>query len=953
MEPTDPPIWLTWPRAANAPAAERLVEAFAALGPRQRRFAKTPQGRAVLACLGGNAPYLADLALKHSPCLLNVIANGPDPVIASIFATLEKTPLRLNRATLARRLRTAKAQAALTIALADLGNIWTLPQITGALSTLAEVSLSAATRHLLRALHDEKLIRLPHPSAPEQNSGFAALALGKLGAGELNYSSDIDLVLLYDQQSPAYSEAAQPTLARLARDLVQLLSHRDAHGYVFRVDLRLRPDPAATPPVVSLATALNYYESQGRTWERAAFSKARPIAGDLALGETFLAAIRPFIWRRHLDFAAIGEIHAMKRRIDSQAAATAGLLGFDVKLGRGGIREIEFIVQTLGLVWGGQEPGLRIPQTLRALPALARAGHLPEAAARELAADYQQLRRVEHRLQMIADRQTHDLPSTESGLADFILLLGQPDFASAFPALLARVHEHFLAFFNAGAAPDQTIGIDPGAAGAPPPAFAAQLQDLGFTNQKHITERLRAWLSGNVAALRSERARALLSGLLPKLLATLAAQPEPDKVFARFDTLISRQSASVQLLALLQRSKTLLPRLAAILGAAPALAEHLAGEPQALEALLQPSARFAAPKPVLRRILRDARDLEDAVTRTRRFVHSEDFHLSAATLEFRLDADEAGRLRSNLAAAALSALLPRVIADQEARAGGLPHAAFAVVALGKAGGGEMLAGSDLDLMLIYDGPSGAEAPVQKFNRLAQSFTGVLTAQGPGGPLYKVDMRLRPSGNQGPVAVSLAAFRAYHATQSWVWERLALTRARVLAATPGFAPVVSAEILSALSRPAAAAAIRAGTASMRNRLSADLPATGPFDVKHRAGGMLELGFIAEALQLIHGPGEPSLFRANTASALRHLRDAGKLPARDAAALIAADHLWRTIQGINRITGLPDSAATPPPAMLAPLLRATNTAELAALLATMANTGQTVRDCFQRHIEDAPP
>ena len=192
------------------------------------------------------------------------------------------------------------------------------------------------------------------------------MALGKLGARELNYSSDIDLVLLFDPEAPVYSGEAQAMMARFARDLVTLLSHRDADGYVFRVDLRLRPDPGATPPVVALPTALSYYESHGRTWERAAFSKARPVAGDLALGTRFLAAIRPFIWRKNLDFAAIGDIHEMKRKIDARHEAD-GLLGLDVKLGRGGIREIEFIVQTLSLVWGGQDPHLRIPATLRCL----------------------------------------------------------------------------------------------------------------------------------------------------------------------------------------------------------------------------------------------------------------------------------------------------------------------------------------------------------------------------------------------------------------------------------------------------------------------------------------------------------------------------------------------------------------------------------------------------------
>jgi glutamate-ammonia-ligase adenylyltransferase len=332
----------------------------------------------------------------------------------------------------------------------------------------------------------------------------------------------------------------------------------------------------------------------------------------------------------------------------------------------------------------------------------------------------------------------------------------------------------------------------------------------------------------------------------------------------------------------------------------------------------------------------------------RRFVRREDFHLSVATLEGRLDADAAGRLRSSLAEAALTALLPRVIAQHEARYGHVRGAAFAVVALGKAGSGEMLAGSDLDLMLIYDHAPMETPPTQHFIRLANSLTGALTAQGPEGPLYKVDMRLRPSGNQGPVAVSLAAFRRYHLSHSWTWERLALTRARVMAATAGFGGIVSHEIVMALSREAEAAVICSDVLAMRDRVAAELPPAGPFDVKYRPGGMLELGFIAEALQLIHGPADPSLFRANTADALRALATARHLQAADATAMIAADHLWRTVQGIARITGLTEKETAPPQTTLAPLLRATGTGDLDALREAIVQAAETVRDCFQRYI-----
>jgi glutamate-ammonia-ligase adenylyltransferase len=937
-----------FPKPADQQAAARRLADFSGLGAAEQAFAATPEGAALLVALGGNAPYLAELACRDSGALLACMAAGPQAHVAALLDGLRALPPELARRELSATLRRVKRQAALAIAIADIGGLWPLERITGALSELAEVALRACVEHLLFELHEEGRINLPFPKTPSRQSGFTALALGKLGARELNYSSDIDLVLLYDPDAAPYPEDSHGMMARLARDLTTLLSARDEEGYVFRVDLRLRPDPSATPPVVALPTALAYYESHGRTWERAAFSKARPVAGDIALGEQFLAAIKPFIWRKYLDFAAVADIHEMKRQIDAQNGAQ-GLQGLDVKLGRGGIREIEFIVQTLGLVWGGQDPALRIPATLQALPAMARTGHLPEAEARELAADYRQLRRVEHRLQMVADRQTHALPSGEAALDAFIVFLGDTHFRRDFPALLARVHRHFLSFFDAGAEIERPA-LDPGVEGPPPAAFTQQLRGLGFTDDRHIAERLREWSSGRLPALRAERARELLEGLIPHLLAVLGQQPEPDKAFAHFDTLLSRQRAGVQLLSLFKRNPALLRRLAAVLGAAPALAEHLAQDAHALEALLSPNARFTAPRPVLRRQLTEAVDLEQAIAITRRFVRREEFHLSVATLEGRMDADKAGALRSALAESALSLLLPRVLAAHRARYGRVKGGAFAVVALGKAGAGEMLAGSDLDLMLIYDHAPAEIAPTQYFVRLSHAFTAALTAQGPEGPLYHTDMRLRPSGNHGPVAVSLASFRHYHEAESWTWERLALTRARVLAATPGFGAKVRQAILDALLREDIPEKIRADTLAMRDRLATEMPPRGPFDVKALPGGMMEVVFVAQALQLMHGPALPELFQPNTVAALRGLAQAGMLAGRDAETLIRADRFWRTIQGINRITGLSDRAETPPAAMLAPLLRATNTQDLAALRQEMAWTGAAARDCFDRIIKE---
>ncbi len=779
----------SWPQPHDTGAAERLIERFAALGRAEARLAARPPVIALLRSLGGNSPYLADLAVRESASLRALITNGPDAVIAVALNELAAVVPQGRRDRVAAALRRAKRVIALTTAVADIGGIWPLERITATLSDLAEATLSLAMAHLLRAAHDAGDLRLPDPRDPGSGGGFTVLGMGKLGARELNYSSDVDLVLLYDPAAPIYTERTQDHAmggftSRIARGLVSLMEARDADGYVFRTDLRLRPDPSVTPPAVALPAAISYYESMGQNWERAAMIKARPVAGDLGLGMAFLEAIRPFVWRRGLDFAAVADIHAMKRRIDEHRGGALAdapdpvsrIAGHNVKLGEGGIREIEFLAQTLQLVWGGRDPTLRVPTTLGALRLLERAGHIPRHAARELSTAYRFLRRVEHRLQMTADRQIHELPQRAVELERFATFMGYQDatsFATELLRHLRQVRIRYAEVFEL--VPDllepSTLGLqlDFSGVGVAPEGTTEALRALGFGNPERIVAAVRGWQAGHVRALRSERARELLAQMLPRVLAALASQPQPDTVFNRFDGFLARQPAGVQLLSLFQRNPGLLDRIAAVLGAAPSLADHLARHPAALDGLLTPEEN-PDPARLLRARLRDARLLEDAIEIIRRTVREEDFTVSVATMEGRLDADAAGLHRTAIADAALNALLAPVLADFASRFGRVRGGAMAVVALGKAGGREMMAGSDLDLMLIYDHPEGVSEsrgerhmPVsQWFVRAAHAYVAAVTAPGVDGQLYEVDMRLRPSGNKGPVAVSLASFRRYHA-----------------------------------------------------------------------------------------------------------------------------------------------------------------------------------------------
>jgi glutamate-ammonia-ligase adenylyltransferase len=960
----------SWPRPADPKAAARLRERFANLGRAEAALAQQPGVAGLLAALGGNSPFLSELVVSEAASLRLLANAGPRAVVDRALQEIADTPPSVPRARVASGLRQAKRQVALAVAVADLGDIWPLDDVTAALSDFAEAALRLAVAHLLHEAGQRDELNLSRKRDPASGSGFAVLGMGKLGGRELNYSSDIDLMLLFDPAAHGGADDIGPSFTRIARALVGLMENRNEDGYVFRTDLRLRPDPAATAPVLSLQAAIAYYESMGQNWERAAMLKARPVAGDLDLAATFLEAIRPFVWRRHLDFAMLADIHTVKRRIDTHkggllrgADELDQIAGHDVKLGQGGIREIEFLVQTLQLIWGGREPELRVRRTLDALALLTRSGHLPPQSAAALGCSYRFLRRVEHRLQMVMDRQTHRLPESRQQLEQFACFMNYPDAGAMAAALLGHlraVTEHYAALFESVRdPPDDARQLD-FSGPDPSPATVAALAQMGFSNPAGVVAVVHGWLAGRPRALRSQRARELLTEVLPRLLAAVARQTDPDVVLARLDGFFSTLPTGVQPLSLFQHNPGLLDRVAAVLGAAPSLAQHLASVPSALESFLLPDeAEFSRQQ--LRARLHDARNLEDAITVIGRVVREEDFRISVATMENRLDADASGLARAALADAALSELFPRVIAEQIERHGRVPGGGMVVVALGKLGGREMMAGSDLDLMFVYDHPAEVTESVvaprssarklpasQWFIRAAHAFVAALTATGPTGPLYAVDMRLRPSGNKGPVAVSLTSFRSYHAKAAWTWERMALTRARVIAGPGTLRPRVAAAIREAIASARPASRTRADAAAMRARVARELPAAGPWDVKFRPGGLVDVEFVAQMSQLVYARVRPDVLSPTTRIALRRLAGAGLLDRMDAAVLVHADHLWRTVQGLLRITlGRSLGEKLPSPSAQA-LLRAASAGDIDELRAAMDDVAQRVHAIFTRLI-----
>src|SRR5262249_33306393 len=369
-------------------------------------------------------------------------------------------------------------------------------------TALADAAVGAAVDHLLADARRRGRVKTPDASHPAKGSGYFVLAMGKMGAGELNYSSDIDVIVFYDGAALAPGIEPAPFFVRLTRSLVKLLQERTPDGYVFRSDLRLRPDPASTQIAISTAAALDYYESRGQNWERAALIKARPCAGDVAAGETLLAELSPFIWRKYLDFAAVADVHAMKRQIHAyRGHDQIAVEGHHIQLGRGGMREIEFFVQTQQLIAGGRHPELRIKATLPTLDALADGGWIDAAARDELAAAYAFLRMIENRLQMVADEQTHALPAEQDALERFARFAGGDAFAEAMLVHLRNVQRHYATLFESAPA------LAPGRRGLKFPPAADdretldQLTEMGFRHALEVSAAVRHWAAGTHGSL--------------------------------------------------------------------------------------------------------------------------------------------------------------------------------------------------------------------------------------------------------------------------------------------------------------------------------------------------------------------------------------------------------------------------------------------------------------------
>lgn len=801
-----------------------------------------PQRRDALARAERWSPFLRGLIERQPAIAATFAQDGSD---AALAIALEGDG---DERSAASRLRLARQRLALATALGDLSGELSLEAVTDALSDFADRAIHAAL---------EQAFAERTPGEPVR--GLTVLALGKLGSRELNYSSDVDLILLFDPDTlprRARDEAGAAAV-RLGRRLIELLQERTAEGYVARVDLRLRPSPEVTPIALPVGAAISYYESSALPWERAAFIRARAVAGDNEMGRRFLAEIRPFVWRRALDFGAIDDIRDISLRIrDHYAQGQQFGPGYDLKRGRGGIREAEFFTQVQQLVHGGREPALRAPATLDALKVLAEAGHLPVDAAKAIGDAYRALRTAEHRVQMIDDRQEHRLPTGEA-LEAVARLGGHADGA----ALLAELRPHVEVV---GKSFDVLVQTPDGRLSNHPDLLRDELRTMGWPDPDAVARHVAEWRTGKSRALRSPAAKTAFENMLPALLPRIAAAADPQRALNRFSDVVGRLSSGLNFFRLLQARPQLAELLALILAQAPALADQLAQQPSLLDGLIDESSLAELPDADTltargTRAIAGA-SLDVALDRVRRLVGERRFALGVQLMTATRDPIALAEGYSALAEACVRVVAAKVQESFAEAHGSIAGGHLAVVALGRFGGHALTDASDLDLIFLFEAPDGAQSDGARplgatdyYNRLASRIVAGLSLPTAAGPLYDVDTRLRPQGEQGMLAVSLAAFEAYQRTEAWTWEHLALCRARPITGDAAFQERVAVLIRTILGEPRDAAKVRQDAAAMRTEMARHKPPSGPFDVKLGAGGLVDLEFTVHLLQLTSGKG----------------------------------------------------------------------------------------------------
>lgn len=815
-------------------------------------------------------------AREFSPFLREAVVSLPeivDQFIEKGSNVAVEAALTASAPTVDAELRRRRLGVALAVALGDLAGELGFEEATRYLSDFADAAIE---RSLATALAE----RVPDAEV----RGITVLALGKLGSRELNYSSDVDLLLLFDPEAMPRRERDDPSEAavRVGRRMIELLQKRTADGYVERVDLRLRPSPEVTPIVLPINAAISHYESSALPWERAAFIRARVCAGDRDLGEHFLKSIQPFVWRRSLDFGVIEEVREISARIRDHFAQGAKLgPGYDLKRGRGGIREVEFFAQIQQMIHGGRDLSVRASATLDALDALQAAGRISEEDASALSEAYVLLRTIEHRAQMVDDAQTHLLPLDAEALDNVARLHG----LSTGDELIALLQPHVdraERLFNS-LAPDRE-----GRLSNDRDILIDELKALGFSEPEGPLRRVMDWRSGRARSLRSPAARTAFEAMLPALLREIASGPDPDRALNRMADIVERLSSGINLYRLLEARPPLARHLALVLAHAPPLADMLARRPELLDGLIDESSFALPPEPdAMAERLRAAMHGEPydrALDRARRLIAERRFSLGVQLIAAHADPLDLAMGYSNVAEGTIVAMAELASEEFAKTHGKIEGGELMILALGRLGGRALTHASDLDIIYVYDAPAGAMSNGKKplsatdyFNRLANRVTAAISVPTAAGPLYDVDTRLRPQGGEGMLAVSLEGFLNYQRTEAWTWEHMALCRARPIYGSPEKREQLRQAIQSILSEPRDPKKTRADAAKMREDMARHKKPSGPLDIKLGPGGLVDLEFAVHTLQLVHGKGlDPRLEHAIEGLAEHGLIDPGYDP-----------------------------------------------------------------------------
>jgi [glutamine synthetase] adenylyltransferase / [glutamine synthetase]-adenylyl-L-tyrosine phosphorylase len=915
----------------------------------------------LLESIFGNSPFLSKAAIKNPQCLSRLIELGPNKGWEIFFESFQRESSAIaDINSLKKYLRTQKEIASLHIAICDICGFWDLFEVMRNLSDFADMCVTVSLNALLRIESDRGNIELKDKYNPQLDSGIFIIALGKLGAQELNYSSDIDLMVLYDIETLPYrgEKSPQEFAIKLTKELIRILDERTPDGYVFRTDLRLRPDPGSTSVAVSTEAAELYYESWGQNWERSALIKARIIAGDQKTGNTFLKNLEPFIWRKSLDFYAIQDIHSIKRQIyAAKGGAKIDLLGHDIKIGRGGIREIEFFVQIQQLIWGGRNTRLRNARTLEGLTSLQEYGLVESDTAQQLAASYVFLRNLEHRLQMINDEQTQKIPIEKSRAEALSMFMGFENFKSFTEVVthhLRQVERHYANLFED--APDLTIDGNLVFTGADhDPDTLHTLSKLNFENPEAVSQIIRAWHHGRYRATKSPRARQILTEIIPNLVSSFGKTTQPDRAFLKFDYFLEQLPAGVQLFSVFYTHPEILELVADIMGDAPRLADYLTASSERLDYVLDPE--FFNDLPKLDEL---SRDLDQALMRVQEFERKLDicrswtndlrFRVGVQVLRYQLSPFDGAYALSNIAEATIKSLIPHVCKEFEKQYGILEDGNISILAYGKLSSKELMPTSDLDLVIIYDSPIDSKStkgerslPASAYYiRLAQRIVSSLTVLTAEGRLYDLDLRLRPSGEQGPLACSFEAFQKYQQEDAWIWEHLALTKTRTIFTTGELGNRIAIAIQNILKRKRNKSEVAKAILDMQARIQEKYDGTGLWNIKHMPGGLLDTEFLVQFHVLLNYEIVRSTQQLSTIDIIENLTIHGILNSTDAKILRDGVSLWTNILWLYRLTHESSDTNTDIPHGLARrILTATNISSMDELKINIHQTGQKIR------------